>query len=91
MKIVENPKSGLNSIDLIDNNGVFLRITAESVIDVQYDDRKDEDYMKISLGYPLTFSSMCSRNLSLSVRFLNQVLDLRFVGYEAEAIAESLQ
>lgn len=90
MKIVENPNTKLESVDLIDDNGTLLRITAKSLIEIEYcaDNRKSYS--------PIIYKNFCfappilESELRFSVNFLGRVLGFHFTGEKADKIAESL-
>lgn len=90
MKIIENPKTKLDSVDLIDENGVLLRITPNSLLELSYKKFPIKEHTQdfcAAFGYRLPNGIS---ELSLIVEYFGQTLLLQFKGDKADRIAESL-
>lgn len=91
MRIIENPNTKLESVDLIDDNGVLLRITPESLIDFQYDENSDLITRAFNQLSNLTGTLIPKhQELYFTVKFLDHALTFHFTGEDAVKIAESL-
>lgn len=91
MKIIENPKTKLESVDLIDDNGALLRITPDSLIEIEYE--RNVDLRALSFNQLSNFTRSVipkCHELRFTVNFLGRVLSFHFTGEEAVKIAESL-
>lgn len=90
MKIIENPKTKLESVDLIDDNGVLLRITPDSLLEMDYDKARLKNLTRdFYVGWGVVIPSYAS-DLSFTVDFLGKTLHFHFTGEKADEIAESL-
>jgi len=91
MRIIENPKTKLESVDLIDDNGVLLRITPDSLLEVDYDSNYGLTTRCFNHIYNTTGAVMPKhQELSFTVKFLEHTLTFHFTGDKADRIAESL-
>lgn len=91
MKIIENPKTKLESVDLIDDSGVLLRITPESLIDVEYNDNSNLRAIAFNQLSNLTGTVIPKhQELHFTVKFLGHALTFNFTGEDAVKITESL-
>lgn len=91
MRVIENPKTKLESVDLIDDNGVLLRITPDSLIDVEYNENSDLRTRAFNQLSNLTGTIIPKQQeLYFTVKFLDHALTFHFTGEEAVKIAESL-
>lgn len=91
MKIIENPKTKLESVDLIDDNGVLLRITPDSLLEIDYDSNYELTTLCFNHISNTTGTMMPKhKELSFTVKFLEHTLNFHFTGDKAVKIAESL-
>ena len=89
MRIIENPKTKLESVDLIDDNGVLFRITPDSLIELTYKKAPVKDSTRdFYKGYCFMLPSNISE-LSFTIDFLGKPLHFHFKGENADKIAES--
>lgn len=90
MRIIENPKTKLESVDLIDDNGVLLRITPESLVSIGVIQNTPDEYVDRAYFNCAWTTPRDTIRLKVAVRFLGRELHLHFTGEDAVKIAESL-
>lgn len=92
MKIIENPKSKLESVDLIDEKGALLRITNDTLLEMEYNENSDLKTRAFNQLFSNFEGNVIPKHQELyfKVKFLDHALTFHFIGEEAVKIAESL-